>query len=107
MTAQPQHVPDELLLAGLIEANRDHHHVPAGPAITDHPDDHVEWLRAALSAVLPVHEAEVRAKVAEELRAEADAHRRLVARMPSAHDEARLARAKTLDDAAGRIGRVR
>jgi hypothetical protein len=50
-------------------------------------------------------EQEVRAKVAEELRADADAHRRLVARKPSEHDKARLARAMTLEDAAARIAR--
>jgi len=50
-------------------------------------------------------EQEVRAKVAEELRADADAHRRLVVKKPSEHDEARLARARMLDEAAARIAR--
>jgi hypothetical protein len=49
--------------------------------------------------------ADERRKVAEEMRTDAAAHRRLVARMPSEHDEARLARATCLDDAAARISR--
>lgn len=55
---------------------------------------------AIIAAVLPAARSAERAKVAEELRADADAHRRLIARKPSQHDEARLARARTLDDAA-------
>ncbi|WP_119728355.1 hypothetical protein [Thermomonospora amylolytica] len=68
---------------------------------------HEEQARTYLAAVLPAHEAMVRAKVADELRADADAHRSLVTRKPSEHDAARLARARTLDDAATRITRGR
>lgn len=71
--------------------------------------DAIERIRVKLAAVYPLItatiEQQVRAKVAEELREDADAHRRLVARKPGEHDEARLARAKTLDDAAARITR--
>ncbi|MFD0902358.1 hypothetical protein [Actinomadura sediminis] len=47
----------------------------------------------------------VREQVAEELRADADAHRRVVERKPSEYDKVRLARARTLEDAASRITR--
>jgi hypothetical protein len=94
-TAMTRDVPAEL--KRILDDAAGKEHSTAGPVMR------------CLADILTAHEAMVRAderrKVAEELREDADAHRRLVARKPSQHDEARLARAKTLDEAAARITR--
>lgn len=94
----PEDVPDELARTA-VEGYYGHAVPDGGFAVLRGP-----W-QEALAAVLPEHEQQVRAKVAEELRADAAAHRRLVARKPTEYDEARLARATCLDDAASRISR--
>lgn len=64
----PEHpaVPAELLRVGLVEGHND------GRESLDDFEldyDHVQFLEDALAAVLPAHEALVRAKVAEEIEA--------------------------------------
>ena len=59
-------VPDELLLLGLIDAEND-----GRDQLADFNADIVEWLRDALAAVLPAHEAIVRAHLTPQQAAEA------------------------------------
>lgn len=74
--------------------------------------DHLSWrdfagqARELIDVASPHIERQVRAEVAAELRQDADAHRRVVERKPTEYDAARLARARTLDDAAARISRT-
>lgn len=62
---KPEDVPDDLILAGLIEAEND-----GRDRLEDFDGDNIKWLQYALCAVLPEHERQVRAEstdVPEEL----------------------------------------
>lgn len=99
-TAPPSSdVPDELLevaLAGYMRWVRERPDRYSPPA-------HTDAAAVILAAVLPAHEAMIRAKVAEELLADAASHRRTAERR--ATNPEILKRAQTLEAAARRITR--